>query len=153
MSHSQCTGGLLGDKCCALRDATDAGHKMQQTKINIRGIRKHTPIALKNLSDLGFTDHISLLRVSILCSCHHLRKQNDDNPLPDSTKEGFAILNVAAVSWLHVYLMVIFLEIPPFRLFAWLAVILATVLLGFGCAWNIRLLLTASRLHIKKTDR
>jgi len=65
----------------------------------------------------------------------------------------FAVLKVAAVSWLHVYLMIIFLEIPRFRPFAWLAVILATVLLGFGCAWNIRLLLTASRLHIQKADR
>jgi len=65
----------------------------------------------------------------------------------------FAVFKVAAVSWLHIYLMLIFLSVPPFRPFAWIAVILASVLLGFGCAWNIRQLLTASRLHIQKTEQ
>jgi len=41
----------------------------------------------------------------------------------------FAVLKVGAVSWLHLYLLVIFIVVKPFRPYAWISAILAFVLL------------------------
>jgi len=57
----------------------------------------------------------------------------------------FAVLKVGVVSWLHIYLMSIFIWAKPFRPFAWLAATLAFLLLVAGCVWNSHLVLKQRR--------
>jgi len=79
------------------------------------------------------------------CGVRHHGLQEDNLFLAPIIKTlgwaWFAVLKVGAVSWLFLYLQIVFLTVKQFRPFAWISAILAFILLGFGCIWNARLVL------------
>lgn len=54
----------------------------------------------------------------------------------------FALIKVGAVSWLHVFLLSIFVWVPSFRSHAWFAAIVAFTVLLVACLWNSYLVLS-----------